>query len=54
MIRHIRKDGTVLADIQGLTVTKEQNGELYALLQRKGEQYERFIRRHERTRMAEA
>lgn len=55
MIRHILKDGTVLDDITGLTVTREQNGELYALLQQKGkERNDRNFSGNAGSRMAEA
>lgn len=31
-IKHILKDGTVLEDISGLVITKEQNPEVYRVI----------------------
>jgi hypothetical protein len=32
-IKHILKDGTVLEDISGLVITKEQNPEVYRIIE---------------------
>lgn len=41
MVKHVLKDGTVVDDISGVVITKEQFPKVYEILQKIGERYEK-------------